>query len=509
MNFLFKPRSEAFKREHEEANTTTNDLQKAKEKIIVLETKLQHQENLSLKDIENIAHLKQKLTRRDDELSSERENTQTLVHKVQSLENHIRYSDSEIQKLKENLRRREEELQAAKQEAIEAKESTWKQNKVLLHTQDLLVQAEEDLVRSRIENDGKKLALLRVSNQAMRQELTDTKIRAELDLKAYKEETKIMSDMIRVMHREYEESKAELERYKKKTSTLETMKELREEKQKIVDANKIVIDRLQSELTAASMKLDREQIRCENMVAGAKALIYELSKQVEASSKESDLAETRLVQYGCDLRRRLDELSAVTKTKNGNSHSPSPEDVEVERKKLLGTLPPAPMDGNQRSELCSTTITTITELITTAFEMRRKYDGPGALCEECQVTNKTISKGRTKLNLFDVMSEALNTTETKPDRAGRGFLDPCPGPRIKSLFIRYEEGARRYVQQIPVDMKVDHFLNYVIEVLGIQVGKLDLYMTLGAKKLSTGPDSTLQDYKVQEWDTISIYNGFR
>lgn len=173
MKFWSRSRSKPVNRKLEKVQSTrkaevaANDSKNASEKTSVLETKLQQRNKISTKDLEDIAQLEQKLKQRDSDLSSAQEEIKKLEDKVQNLGDHIRCSNGEIKQLKTSLQQRDTALSSANNEVTEAKELTWKQRKNWLHTENLLAQAEKDLIRASTENDGKELEMLKISNRVI------------------------------------------------------------------------------------------------------------------------------------------------------------------------------------------------------------------------------------------------------------------------------------------------------------------------------------------------------
>lgn len=106
------------------------------------------------------------------------------------------------------------------------------------------------------------------------------------------------------------------------------------------------------------------------MGAEGKALVFELRRQLEAKNEAKVLTELRLVQYGWDLQSRLDGQKNQIGAQTKSYHEPDSDAVEAEKKKLLEAIFPASIHHSQLDHLPLETITSIAELITTAFELR-------------------------------------------------------------------------------------------------------------------------------------------
>lgn len=170
----------------------------------------------------------------------------------------------------------------------------------------------------------------------------------------------------------------------------------------------------------------------------------------------------------------------------GKSHDPEPDSVEAEKKKLVEALFPASVHRSQVNNLPLETITSIAELITTAFEMRERYGAQGVSDEIRQATNKTVSKENTKTARLDEMAQFHSTTEEKRKRPGGIDLDRYPGKGINNLCISHGGGSRG-LQNIPLQMTVDDLLENVVDLLAIQRNAGgELSLKLGFKSLNTG-----------------------
>lgn len=490
MKFLSRSSSKAVNQEHEKAqaaparNSSESEVKNAKEKTSLLELKLQQRNKISGKDLDNIVQLVQKLKQRDSDLSAQQNEFKNLEDKAHKVEDCSRCSDDEIQKLKASLQRRNDELTSAKNDFAEAKESLWKERKASLHTVSLLAQAEKDLMLTRAENDGKELEMLRLSNQTMRQQLEDANTRAELDHEALREERKCAEHILHTSQQEYERRKAEAKRDKTAVSVLEPLAESLGRELKISRAKEEAMTRrcadldqtfqveMQREkqkseeaknssagvLALVLKKLEQEQSRYEKMDADGKALVQELRKQLQAKNREKTRTELRLVQYGWDLQSRLNELK---KEKEGEAHVPSPDSVESERQKFLEALFPAPVYHTQVSESSLEAITSIAELITTAFELRHKSDIP------IPMGSKTPNPKVVETKNCDPNDEREFQETSNEEQMTRETLQPKDERYFEHLVLDYGYSSIAVVSKVPGLITVDEFKKYAAEELWI------------------------------------------
>lgn len=254
MKFLYRSRSKAVDQNLEKAppapnsTSSTNELKKAKEQISELELKLQQRNNISTKELEDIVQFEPKSKERDSDLSSAQTEKKSLEDRAQKIEDQVRCSKDETQTLRNILRQRDAQLLSAKNEITGAKELVWKERKASLFTQNLLAQAERDLIRAPTEQDRRELEMLAISNQVMRQQLEDANTQAELDRKKFKEEQRIMENILSTSQKEFEEQRTETKQYKLEVSILDPL-----------------VKTLEQQLKMSRAKEERMSKKCNNL----------------------------------------------------------------------------------------------------------------------------------------------------------------------------------------------------------------------------------------------------